>query len=222
MRNTMLRIASVLLVAVMLTTALVGGVFAKYITNVDEYSDSAIVADWGVAISFNNDADVFANAYDDSVIAKAETTYDLVAPGTASKKAVALTITGTPEVDYKVEKTATVTLTGWIVDAADYCPIVFTVKAGSAEAVDYKIDGVNITSVAELEDAVEAAITASNNANINANTTLNTVHDVTVSWAWAFEGNDDVKDTKLGDAAASSDTAPSISISIDATVTQLD
>ena len=42
-----------------------------------------------------------------------------------------------------------------------------------------------------------------------------------ISWKWAFEGNDNVKDTYLGDQAAAGNAA-TISLSVTATVTQID
>ena len=58
--------------------------------------------------------------------------------------------------------------------------------------------------------------------NVDANVNLATSAETPqVSWAWAFEGNDDVKDTALGDIAANA-TAPTISLQIVTTVTQID
>ena len=46
-KNKMMRTASGLLVATLLTTSMISGTFAKYTTQ-DEASDSARVAKWGV------------------------------------------------------------------------------------------------------------------------------------------------------------------------------
>ena len=48
-KNKMMRAASALLVAVLLTTSVISGTFAKYITE-DKGSDEARVAKWGVVI----------------------------------------------------------------------------------------------------------------------------------------------------------------------------
>ena len=42
-----------------------------------------------------------------------------------------------------------------------------------------------------------------------------------ISWTWAFSGNDDVKDTYLGDRAAAGNAA-TISLEVTVTVTQID
>ena len=48
-KNKMMRAASALLVAVLLTTSVISGTFAKYTTS-DEGSDTARVAKWGVTV----------------------------------------------------------------------------------------------------------------------------------------------------------------------------
>ena len=45
-KNTMMRVASALLVAVLLTTCAISGTFAKYVSSA-ETSDTARVAKWG-------------------------------------------------------------------------------------------------------------------------------------------------------------------------------
>ena len=61
-KNKMMRIASVLLVAVILTTCAISGTFAKYVSSADS-SDSARVAYWGFNPATMNITDLFANAY---------------------------------------------------------------------------------------------------------------------------------------------------------------
>ena len=48
-KNKMMRLASSLLVAVLITTSAISGTFAKYTTQ-DSASDSARVAKWGVTV----------------------------------------------------------------------------------------------------------------------------------------------------------------------------
>lgn len=108
-KNLMMRAASVLLVAVMLTTCAISGTFAKYVT-ADDASDSARVAKWGVTVLATGT--LFGQHYIDEIIADdagarasvaiSAGTDDLVAPGTRNFTGLALNITGTPEVDAKV------------------------------------------------------------------------------------------------------------------------
>ena len=54
-KNKMMRLASALLVAVLLTTSVISGTYAKYITE-NTGSDEARVAKWGVTVTANGDA----------------------------------------------------------------------------------------------------------------------------------------------------------------------
>ena len=60
-KNTMMRVASALLVAVLLSTCAISGTFAKYVTTASG-SDTARVAKWDVQISGIADG-LFAKTY---------------------------------------------------------------------------------------------------------------------------------------------------------------
>ena len=62
-KNTMMRLASVLLIAVLMSTCAISGTFAKYVTS-DSSSDSARVARWGFNGTTLNIEDLFVAAYD--------------------------------------------------------------------------------------------------------------------------------------------------------------
>lgn len=239
-KNTMMRIASVLLVAVLLSTCTISGTFAKYVTE-GTGTDSARVAKFGVEVKADYST-LFNKTYtthtawtgDDGVSVNA--TVDVVAPGTDGSLAD-FTVTGTPEVDVNVSYTVDLKLNNWKVDTdgdgvaeSEYCPIVITVNDTS-----YSIDGTNIKNVAALETAVETAITNSAK-NYNAGTNLadeNAVaKDLNVSWKWHFMGAGETNgtgpstqwdkyDTQLGDAAAE-DNAATIELTVTCTVTQID
>ena len=229
-KNRMMRLASMLLVAVLLTTSTISGTFAKYVTT-DGASDTARVAKWGVTIETTGK--MFGDAYKDGVVAfvanedvdtitvEADTEgTNVVAPGTNGTLA-AYDIAGTPEVDTEVTYTAELTLTGWKVDITDdgvdnaeeYCPIVFNVNGVEIKFVD---------TVANLETAVENAIVNAT-AKYHTNDDLSAVEDdLVVTWAWAFEVDDatNVKDTALGDAAAAGNAAR-ITLATTCTIAQL-
>ena len=112
-KNKMMRIASVLLVAVLLSTCAISGTFAKYVTS-DNVADEARVAKWGVAVTATGSR--FAGEYNadttglkdstDTAIALSVKTSDsnkLVAPGTKNDSGMAFSITGTPEVAVNVK-----------------------------------------------------------------------------------------------------------------------
>ena len=60
-KNAMLKIAAILMVAVLLTTCAISSTFAKYVTS-DSYSDTARVAKWGITLTVSQDK-MFADNY---------------------------------------------------------------------------------------------------------------------------------------------------------------
>ena len=111
-KNRMMRLASILLVLVLMTSSVVGGTFAKYTTS-DSASDTARVAKWGVAVSINGNlfgtdyADVNAQENADSIVATSTNVSsrdddNIVAPGTKNEEGLKIALTGTPEVAYTI------------------------------------------------------------------------------------------------------------------------
>lgn len=107
-KNVMMRLASFLLVAVLISTSAISGTYAKYTTQ-DSGSDSARVAKWGVELQ------VFGNLYGDTyknliveetatdlTVQSVDKTADVVAPGTKNEEGFTFSLNGTPEVDSQV------------------------------------------------------------------------------------------------------------------------
>lgn len=221
-KNKMMRLASMLMVAVLITTSTISGTFAKYVTK-GEAVDEARVAKFGVGVTAVTAADneMFKSEYDttddwtgdDGVSVKA--TEDVVAPGTSGTFA-AFKVTGTPEVDVEVTYDATLELSGWEVGGNVYCPIEFIITDAEGNVETIKNVYSTITLIKEVEKAIEEKTT-----KYNAGTTLetdgNVNDDLKIEWKWAFDGNDDVKDTALGDAATAE-----IKLTVDCIVTQID
>ena len=226
-KNTMMRVASALMVAVLLTTCAISGTFAKY-TTADSGSDFARVAKFGVAIEAES-FDMFTEKYaKDDATATFTGSYsvesadgdDVLAPGTSGSFAD-IAITGTPEVAVKVEIVADVEVSdNWSVDGDFYCPVVVTVGTE-------KISGLDYTSATAFAAAIKAEIEGKS-AQYAPNTDLSAVYNTTnldLAWAWAFEGEEggkqtDAKDTALGDKAVAEDLT--ISIGVEIAVTQID
>jgi len=102
-KNRMMRAASALLVAVLMTTCTISGTFAKYTTEV-KASDNARVARWGIDSSANVAFDLFDTAYGDTV--NSQYGDNVIAPGTEKTETVQLSYVGqeiAPEVDYTIE-----------------------------------------------------------------------------------------------------------------------
>lgn len=115
-KNKMMRLASTLMVAVLMTTCTISGTYAKYVTAADA-ADLARVAKWGVVVSATGSlyGEKYASA--DSKITAVEDTNDagkaivsvygkqwadnnkVVAPGTQSDEGFHFDINGNPEVD---------------------------------------------------------------------------------------------------------------------------
>lgn len=227
----MMRAASVLLIMVLLTSSVISGTFAKYVTE-GKGTDSARVAKFGVTITANGD--MFSQGYEDakytsidtegsaSVWNKSGDGKDLVAPGTSGSM-VQMTLTGTPEVDVRVSYAAEVEISdNWTVNTDPYFPLVIKVNG---TPVSYAAGD----AIADIEAKIEAAI-AAYTKDYQHNTNLSTVagDSLEVTWEWPFEtGADaaeiaanDKKDTALGDKAVSEDIT--ISVAITTTVTQID
>lgn len=226
-KNKMMRVASALLVAVLLSTCGVSGTFAKYVTT-DSGSDSARVAKWGVTIEAENFG-MFTDKYEtDDITATFIGDYsvesadgkDVLAPGTKGKF-TEIAIKGTPEVAVDVAITPTVTVSdNWIVDGEFYCPVTITVGNDAISGLDY-------TSAADFAKAIKDKI-ESKSDQYAPNTILDNTYDNTnldLAWEWAFEGTNgskqtDAKDTALGNAAVTENLKIEIGVAI--TVTQID
>lgn len=207
-KNRMMRLASILLVCVLLTTSVISGTFAKYTTS-NNASAQARVAYWGFetpttiefALFDHNDAGVLENG--------------LLAPGTENEINYEFINSKAgdrvPEVDYKI----TVTTTGseapsaaldaqivWFYNEDEYADWDDFIAAIEGESGDF--------DAGELPDFLK-------NGETN-----------TVGWKWEFEvGADeaaiaanDKLDTALGNAAAEGD-AIQVKLAINVLVEQV-
>ena len=234
-KNRMMRLASILLVCVLLTTSVISGTFAKYTTSTTG-NDKARVAYWGFDdiegfIGTSIDLNLFDGEYDGTV--KSENGDNVVAPGTsktidfgfgytAATNAKALTAgaISAPEVDYtfKVEFA--------VADDADYDALdanpnfYWTLKkAGETDATPYQ-------TVAQLKAAVEAMSgEADGEMRYEAGTLpsafTNADETHVLGWAWTYtvDNAGDVKDTAMGNALSDLDD---ISFTLTITATQED
>ena len=113
-KNKALRAAGALMIAVLLTTCLTAGTFAKYTTS-GSAQDSARVAKFGVTVSANGS--LYGSAYDgtahkpadytagaDTLTVKAGTdaSDNVVAPGTKNESGLGFALNGKPETDVQI------------------------------------------------------------------------------------------------------------------------
>lgn len=217
-KNWTLRAGVLMLALTLITSCFVGGTFAKYVTS-DSGKDSARVAKFGVTVT--GTGTMFATGYDADdgsyTGVTVQSTENVVAPGTSGNMA-AVTITGTPEVAVRVTYSVTeFELSDNWKDATDsyYCPLEITIGTETLKGSSY-------TSTDLFEEAVKEKIEGLTN-DYAPGTDLSTkdADNLAISWNWAFDTNDDVKDTFLGDQAAEGNAA-TISLKFNTTVTQID
>ena len=225
-KNKMMRLASALLVLTLLTTCVISGTFAKYVT-AHNATDTARVAKWGVEVSlaaydlFDTEYaknDTYASISGNAVVSS--DTDNLLAPGT-TKSLAGISITGQPEVAVRVSYDSTVTISGWAVPGDDfYCPLVLSFNYNGNIST---LDGKAFDSAADFKTAIEERIDAYK-TDYEANEVLGQINDdLSITWTWEYSSSaeNDIKDTALGDQAAAG-TASTFKLALEVTVTQID
>ena len=197
-KNRMMRLASILLVCVLLTTSVISGTFAKY-TSTASASDTARVAKWGWG-STTISIDLFDDTYDGTVDSADDA--NVIAPGTKKTGKLIWTPAASfaPEVDYTLS---------FAIDNTTDIPAILEAE------LDWvlKIDSVETTYT--TFDALKAALEAKTYSG-EASVVGPTV-DIEIGWVWAFDGGDDAADTYLGNM----DTLADLNIDITMTATQV-
>ena len=195
-KNRMMRTAAVLLVAVLLTTSVISGTFAKYTSNASATA-TARVAKWGWGDT-SITLDLFATNYDGTV--QSANTDNVIAPGTSKTADLVWTPAASfaPEVDYTLSFGVEGTIPAEIEAELDWT---------------LAIDGTTTTytTFTDLKNALEAKVYPGEAA-----AAAPTV-DVAIGWVWVFNGGDDVADTNLGNA----DPLSELEITVTMTATQV-
>lgn len=211
MKNNMLRVASGLLAATLISTCAIGGTFAKYVT-ADDVSDTARVAKFGVVVTTTGtlfdekyvnqtSGNTPAGAVTESLsVISSATGEKLVAPGTKNENGMTFSITGTPEVAVKVEidvddaalkdvflgqkNDLPDMTTGDAEDKFNNTSIYYPVQYTLTKAGSTLVDG---GTLAQVSDALEAEVTATDGVYAP-NTDLGQSFGVyTLTWEWPFE-----------------------------------
>ena len=216
-KNRMMRLASLLLICVLLTTSVISGTFAKY-TSSATVTDEARVAYWGFGKAPSITFDMFDGQYVDATngtTVKSEDGANVVAPGTGKTATFAFPYTNgngitAPEVAYT-----------FVVDAD---------ITGNYTALDenknffWTLDGTEYETVAKLLKAIED-LDGNKNQNRYEAGKLPVGFEVgsehTIGWVWHF-GTDveaeDKADTLMGNA----DPLANVAITISITAEQID
>lgn len=214
-KNRMMRIASVLLVAVLLSTCVISGTFAKYTTSATA-SDAARVAKWGFNATTFSIEDLFVAAYDDSV-ASANGTDNVIAPGTKGSTTIKFAPEdGTaPEVAYSIKVEATTTVDVATNSICKNANIKWALYAEGTEenAIQWGTFSALLTSINSLsQDRIEE----NNLPTLNGN--------YVIAWVWDFNNVDNVEDSQnvTDTAMGNADPLETIDLTIKITATQLD
>ena len=199
-KNVMMRVASVLLIAVLMSTCVISGTFAKY-TSANTASDSATVAKWSIEINdteiaVTGDApsvtfDLFKTAYDLKENGTVDTTEDddikadgnLIAPGSGGYYQLKIENLSEVNAQYAIAFTAT---------NDSNVPIEFSLSNDN-------IDGTWKTNIADLNVAATDISMSGSEAT------------VTLYWRWTFDRDD----TNFGIST------PTVSVNAAITVTQV-
>ena len=230
MKNKMMKIATCLMVAVLLTTSIISGTYAKYVTG-NSGSDGARVAKWGVKINTTTSG-LFSHSYANtekvngaaagttvSVTSSGSDSDYVVAPGTSGSTKI--TLSGTPEVavdlkfNMNIESDVIVPVRTQLSDEKilfeSYKPIQYTLTNKSGEEL----------AKGSLED-VKAAF---NGLSTQHGPNTNLYETYTLSWSWPIDG-DSLADTYLGNVAAGlitdENTKTAIKFNYTVTVSQID
>lgn len=236
-KNVMMRVASIMLVLVLMSSSVISGTFAKYVTQ-GSSTDSARVAKWGVGVVVNGET--FANAYvrdDNTLDAVAQSrvgtnsvvsgdSVDVVAPGTKGDLA-GVTLAGIPEVATKVTYVGQFDIENWVdQNGKFYCPLVITIKYTdeSGNPKTTALNGLWYDSAEQFEADVNNYINAySKYYAAGTNLAEQGAENLDITWEWPFStsADNDVRDTHLGDQAAVNNAA-TVQLTLTCTVTQVD
>ena len=229
MKNKMMKLATVLMVAVLITTSVVSSTYARYAVG-GSGGDSARVAKWGVKVTTSTKG-MFATTYKNQEkldgasagqtvsVSSSNANENLVAPGTRGSTTISLS--GTPEVavdvkfvmgvqaDVKIPKNTAITSTSTL--ETDYTPVRFTLTDSFG----------NELGRGTIND-IKAAF---NNLSKQYAPNTDLTETYTLSWEWATDVNNEA-DTYLGNVASGSiiddKTTTGIKFNYSVTVTQID
>lgn len=217
-KNRMMRLASILLVATLMSTCTISGTFAKYVTTASG-TDTARVAKWGVEVTAQGPS-MFTNQY-----AKEDSTYSgtlsvkstddakVVAPGTNSTQFTPATlgVTGHPEVATRITLDLKDDFKDIVLPAGTYTDYTKHVYNPTTDKWEYP------ETFTLANDYYPVVFTLKNGATTVARGTLAAIDyslktyavdfapdtdvtsNFTLEWEWAFEGAQ-VLNTKSFDA----------------------
>lgn len=210
-KNVMMRVASIMLVLVLMSSSVISGTFAKYVT-ADSATDKARVAKWGVEFVPETDG-MFLTQYNYDVAQtnvtgaySVKSNEKVVAPGT---KGAGYSFTTkhkddtAPEVSYKVSFKLDDTSENIFLDT--YLPIAYKVTVGTTDigTASHNFNDLkdNLAKAMYMYDVDEKQYYISNDAGASwakFGGPGGAAPKMVLSWEWPFEQGFDKEDTVLG------------------------
>lgn len=248
MRKSVKIIIAIFLVMICLLVILsmtLSGTFAKYVTPGGDFSDSARVAKWGVAIEPYSDL-VSSYTKDNVIVFQASggTQDKIIAPGT-SGSLIGFEVEGKAEVSYAVDivddsvnfslsngyNASSKLLVDEDNEEFEYFPIIikFTkndLKTPTKTVVTYGMTGTGANNeydtVTALENAVKSALKTALDEDIAPGVDVHKIYSV--EWEWNYSASNDYqtreKDTILGEALVNNKDRFNIAVSADIVAAQ--
>lgn len=190
-KNRTMRVAALLLALTLITSCFVGGTFAKYVrTGTGE--GTATAAAWITNIELGNLTAAHQQATTSVTAAK-------LAPGTTGTITIPVTVTGTPDVAWKLTLTGSATATG--------APDTLKFTLGDNEDMTFTQLSALLTSGYQV---------ATGNAGV-----APAVNNITIDWNWAFEGTGTAAEKTAVDTADTNFAGQSITFSLTLTAEQV-
>ncbi len=233
-KNVMMRAASALLVAVLLTTCSISGTFAKYVTSTTG-TDKARVAYWGFDQAASTTIDLFDGKYTNVTSAgEVDGFSNVIAPGTSKTTTFAFGYTNyktneieKPEVAYTFKVDAAIE---GDYDSLDANPnFKWTLQKGTGTVDKYNTVTDLLNAVKALSGEADGSKDYAPGQLPEAFTAAN--EEYKIGWEWAFETEDDAATTDKNEKAeqdktdtdmGNSQTLENVTFTITISATQID
>ena len=193
MKKFLALILSILTIALLLSSCGNISELKDKLISVSQTDDtsSGRVAKWGGSLSADGNNINSITSKNNQIIFDASPS--LIAPGSSSSQRCITRVNDTSEVAAEITTSAEVTISGYEINGSYYCPITCTINGQSKKGNEFD-------SASDFEAWIEKQI-----SRVTVQCAPGSEIDdiiIEISWDWSFDGNDDVKDSQLGELTA--------------------